>query len=378
MRVSSAFQKFFALDSAGGIILIVAATASLAIANSPLFPFVSLFQTYSFKTGVNDILMVFFFLLVGLELKREMVKGVLANRDQIVLPLFAAAAGMAVPALIFWSLNAPYAKFWNGWAIPTATDIAFASAILTLVARGTPRSIKIFLLAIAVFDDLGAILIIGLFYGNGFHLPALGLVGLGIGGLWLLNRLRISHPFAYIITGVYLWFSLHAAGIHTTIAGVLVGLFLPIAQEAAESPVDQWITKLHPWVAFLIMPLFGFVNCGVRLIGTPVNTLVNPLSVGIALGLFIGKQLGIFGMTWTIIRTGWVKMPRGASWGQIYGTSVIAGIGFTVSLFIGALAFPESMQTPVKVGVVGGSALSALWGLIVMKLIQLRARPVAD
>ncbi|MBN8542950.1 MAG: Na+/H+ antiporter NhaA [Alphaproteobacteria bacterium] len=369
-------REFLKLESAGGIIMLAATALALFSANSFLAEGYQGLIHYHINIGydwplshwVSEVLMVIFFLVVGLELKREMAEGFLSKREQIALPLLAALGGMAIPALIFVGINAGTPENLHGWAIPAATDIAFAICVLTLVGRGVPPSVKIFLLAIAIFDDLGAILIIAFFYSGIKSVVALGLVALGIAILALLNRAKVNAIAPYILTCVYLWFCLHEAGVHTTIAGVLTGLFMPTKGAEGKSAVDTLLHTLHPYVAFGIMPLFAFVSAGVALQGLSLQDALSPLPLGIAAGLFFGKQIGIFGVTWLVIKSGLASMPEGATWKHIYGVSILAGIGFTMSLFIGLLAFTDpTLQDEVKIGVLTGSLLSTIWGAVVLK-----------
>lgn len=377
-------RRFLEHQSSSGMVIIVATIAALVVANGahyadyrsfttmPLgFSLGELSATEPLKVWVKDVLMVLFFLLVGLELKREFKEGFLANRDQVVLPGIAAIAGMAVPAAIYMLFHIHEPHLMSGWAISSATDIAFALAVLQLAGRHAPPSIKIFLLAIAIFDDLGAILIIALFYSGALNLAALGFVALGIGALYLMNRANTRYVMAYMLVGIYLWFSLYQAGIHTTLAGVLVGLAMPMhARDGNDSPVNTCIHFLHPWVAFLILPLFAFVSAGVHLRGLNLGMLLESLPLSIALALFVGKQLGIFISTYLTIKLGFARMPEGAGWSHIYGVSVLAGIGFTMSLFIGYLAFDDSYIDGVKLGVLTGSLASSLFGALVFACMR--------
>jgi NhaA family Na+:H+ antiporter len=369
----SMIQRFLELESAGGIVMLAATAVALFAANSFLVDEYSALIHYpigawGLSHWVSEVLMVFFFLVVGLELKREMVEGFLSKRDQIALPAFAALGGMVVPALIYVALNHDIPTNLHGWAIPAATDIAFAVCILTLVGRGLPPSIKIFLLAIAIFDDLGAILIIAFFYSGIKSVTALALVAVGALILAIFNRYRVTFIPLYLCVGVFLWFCLHNAGVHTTIAGVLVGLSMPTMGAEGKSPLDRLLNALHPWVVYLVMPLFAFVSAGVSITGVPLSEALSPIVLGIVLGLFVGKQIGIFGTTWLCVKAGIARLPEGANWKQIYGVSIIAGIGFTMSLFVGLLAFPELLQPEVKMGVLGGSLLSTIWGAFVLRI----------
>jgi NhaA family Na+:H+ antiporter len=285
----------------------------------------------------------------------------------------AALGGMITPALIFLGFNYNNPESIQGWAIPSATDIAFALAVLTLLGKGIPPAIKIFLLAVAVFDDLGAILIIAAFYNTGLAAIPLMLAIAGIAALILLNRAHVVVITPYILVGIFLWFCFYYSGIHTTLAGVIVGLMIPMrdSQDKNHSPLNSCMHFLHPWVSFLVLPIFAFTSAGVDLKGLSFSSLLAPLPLGIALGLFIGKQIGIFGTAWLLIKSRIVSMPEGAAWRHLYTVSIIAGIGFTMSLFIGMLAFSEAhLQEMVKVGVISGSLLCVLWGGIVLRMIK--------
>lgn len=377
-------REFIHTESSSGIIMIAFAALSLLVANSPLsswyydftkapvtFGYGSLSAIEPFSAWVKDILMVFFFLVVGLELKREMCEGFLSRRDQILLPLAAAAGGMVAPALIYLALNHEHPANLAGWAIPSATDIAFALCILTLAGKGVAPSIKIFLLAIAIFDDLGAILVIAAFYSSGLAVLPLLLAALGVMVLCVLNRRNITVLAPYLLTGVYLWFCFHYSGIHTTVAGVAVGMAIPMRDrnDPRHSPLNRCMHFLHPWVSFLVLPLFAFTCAGVSLGGMTLERLLQPLSLGVMMGLFFGKQIGIFGMTWLLVTFRLASKPEGASWRQLYGVSVVAGIGFTMSLFIGLLAFDNAQaQEMAKLGVIVGSLLSAVWGAAILRM----------
>lgn len=378
-------REFMETESSSGIVMIVFAILAVLAANSPFsalykelvsapitFGFQDSMATHALKDWVKDILMVFFFLIIGLELKREMCEGFLSKRDQILLPLFAAAGGMAVPALIFFGFNHGNPDTVHGWAIPSATDIAFALAILTLLGKGIPPAIKIFLLAVAIFDDLGAILVIAAFYNTGLAIMPLLLAAGGIAVLALLNRAHIAVITPYILVGIFLWFCFYYSGIHTTLAGVIVGLMIPMRDkdEPKHSPLNTCMHFLHPWVSFLVLPIFAFTSAGVDLKGLNPSSFLEPLPLGIALGLFIGKQIGIFGTSWLLIKTKLVSMPDATKWRHLYAVSIVAGIGFTMSLFIGMLAFSDPhLQEMVKVGVISGSLLCIVWGGIVLRIV---------
>lgn len=376
-------SEFMETESASGLVMIGFAILAILSANSP---FSGLYEDFihtkitfglgdsiaseSLSHWVKDILMVFFFLIIGLELKREMCEGFLSKRDQILLPLFAAIGGMATPALIFLGINYNSSETINGWAIPSATDIAFALAILTMLGKNIPPAIKIFLLAVAIFDDLGAILIIAIFYNTGLALMPLTLAALGIITLFALNRTKVSTIAPYMLVGVFLWFCFYYSGIHTTLAGGIVGLSIPMreAGDSRHSPLNKIMHFMHPWVSFLVLPIFAFTSAGVSLQGLKLDSFFEPLPLGIALGLFFGKQIGIFGTSFLLIKSKLVSMPEATAWRHLYAVSVVAGIGFTMSLFIGMLAFSSPhLHEMVKLGVINGSLLCILWGAIVLK-----------
>ncbi|MBI6707598.1 Na+/H+ antiporter NhaA [Pseudomonas syringae] len=368
--------RFFAAESAGGLVLMAAALAALIVANSPLADsyFAALhavFAGLSVSHWINDGLMAIFFMLVGLEIKREVLAGQLASWSQRALPGFAALGGMVVPALIYVAFNWGRPDTLGGWAIPAATDIAFALGVLSLLGKRVPLSLKIFLSALAILDDLGAVLIIALFYTSDLSIPML-LAALGsIAVLVALNRLGFKKLLPYLIVGALLWFFMLQSGIHATLAGVALALCIPLGKpdEEARSPLLHLEEKLHPWVAFVVVPIFGFANAGVSLSGITADKLVDPVPLGVALGLLVGKQVGIFAMAALAIRAGLARLPDGSNWGQLYGVAALCGIGFTMSLFIGALAFPGSPELvdEVKVGVLIGSVLSAVLGVVVLR-----------
>jgi NhaA family Na+:H+ antiporter len=379
--LTSALRRFFAQESAGGVIMLLAAAAALILANTAGYAWYKAFinsdiglsfagvQTAQpLKTWVKDVPMVLFFLVVGLELKRELSSGFLSKRSDILMPLACAAAGMALPALFYSGIVAGEPGLAHGWAIPAATDIAFALCVLLLVGRGIPPAAKIFLLAIAIFDDLGAILVVALFYSGGVDMGALALAGLGVLALYALNKADSRMLTPRLLIGVYLWFCFSASGIHTTVAGVVLGMMMPMRcdGDTHHSPLNKCLHFLHPWVSFGVLPLFAFASAGISFSGLQFSDLLAPLPLGIAAALFFGKQLGILGAAWLLVKTGLAKRPEQTTWIQIYGISIIAGIGFTMSLFIGGLAFTEDMQDKVKLGVIAGSLASAVWGAAVL------------
>jgi NhaA family Na+:H+ antiporter len=367
-------------QSAGGVLLMAVAALALVVANSPLSSaYFTLLGTYvaglSVLHWINDALMALFFLLVGLEIKREFLEGQLSNWGQRALPGIAALGGMIAPALIYLALTRGDPVAMRGWAIPAATDIAFALGVLALLGSRVPVSLKIFLTALAILDDLGAVVIIALFYTEGVSLPMLGLAAACIAALVVLNRLHVTRLPVYLAIGALLWFFVLKSGVHATLAGVALALTIPIgdgsdSDEPEHSPLHTLEHALHPWVSFLILPIFGFANAGVSFAGmTPASALA-PVPLGIALGLFVGKQIGVFGFAWLAITTGLGRMPAKASLMQLYGVALLCGIGFTMSLFIGALAFPDSLELgkATKIGVLLGSVVSAVAGAVVLRM----------
>jgi len=329
---------------------------------------------------INDGLMAIFFFLIGLEIKREMVAGHLSSADQIALPGFAAMGGVIIPAMIYAAIN------WNdpiaidGWAIPAATDIAFALGILMLLRDRVPVAARLFLTAVAIFDDLAAIAIIAIFFTADLSLVSLGTATGGLGALFVANRLGIMRPAIYILIGLVVWASVLKSGVHATLAGFAVALFVPMSSKDPsfheEPPLQRLEHGLHPWVAFVVLPVFAFANAGVSLEGLTFGSLLAPVTLGIMLGLFVGKQIGVFGAVWLAVKLGLARKPDGVSWGMIYGVSILCGIGFTMSLFIGGLAFegPEAARA-VRVGVLAASALAAVCGLAVLRAAT-RAQPM--
>jgi NhaA family Na+:H+ antiporter len=378
---SNVLRALLDSEAAGGIILIGTAGLALVLANSPLAAVY--FQALTTPIGplnllhwVNDALMALFFLLVGLEVKRELAVGQLATWPQRILPGVAAATGMILPAVIYTVLNLGEDTI-RGWAIPAATDIAFALGVLALLGSRVPSSLKLFLLAVAIIDDVGAVLIITIFYTADLGVMWLAAAGLVAVALIGLNRAGVNRLGPYLALGLVLWFAVLKSGVHPTIAGVVLALTIPLGSgHGSASPLHRVEKGLAPWVAFLIVPLFGLANAGVSLSGLGLSALSAPIPIGIAAGLFLGKQLGIFGAVWATIRLGLASVPEGASHAQIYGVALLCGIGFTMSLFIGFLAFPQSAiaQSEVKIGVLIGSLLSAIAGLLVLALSARPAR----
>jgi NhaA family Na+:H+ antiporter len=333
-----------------------------------------------FVHAVNDGLMVVFFLLVGLEIKREFLGGDLATRAERILPVSAAAGGMLVPALLFWAVvgDGPLIR---GWAIPCATDIAFSLGVLAMVGRGVPPSLKIFLTALAIIDDLGAILIIAFFYSDKLSLLPFLVANCLFGVLIALNLSGVRRLAPYLLVGVAMWACVLNMGVHATIAGVLLALTIPLRPRGGgpvdehEAPLLRLEHAIKPWVTYLILPIFAFVNSGVDLRGVTLATFTEPLTLGIIVGLFVGKQLGVFAFSAFAIKLGWAKLPTGATWAQLYGIGLLCGIGFTMSLFIGELAFPGGAVTPqVRLGVIAGSLLSMGVGAALLKFASGRAQ----
>ena len=382
--VTEAWREFLRLESAGGLLLVFAAILALVLANSPLTDFygqvLSLNLTVMVENfgvskplllWINDGLMAVFFLLIGLELKREVVEGQLSSPEQIALPALAAIGGLAVPALIYWMINKDNPQGINGWAIPTATDIAFALAILSLMGSRVPASLKIFLTTIAIFDDLAAIIIIAVFYSADLSTTSLALAGGGIAALFVLNRFGVRNLAAYILVGIFIWLFVLKSGVHATLAGIVVAAFIPLESCDDHSPARHLEHILHPWVAYGVLPIFAFANAGVAFSGMSSDAIFGTVSTGIVFGLFFGKQLGVFSMTALAIGLGVAKKPEGTTWAMLYGIALICGVGFTMSLFIGSLAFEHggfSQVASLKVGVITGSVVSGLCGWLVLHL----------
>jgi len=367
-------RHFFLLESAGGIVMIAFAALAIALANSPLsygyqaIIHAPIFAAFELSHFTADVLMVIFFFAIGMELKLEMCEGALSEKGQKILPLIAAIGGIAVPALLYLFITRSHPTLISGWAIPTATDIAFALCVLRLIGPAIPAAAKIFLLAIAIYDDLAAILIIAIFYSSGLALlPLLAVAGFA-GALYTLNRANVTRILPYLLIGIALWFSLHAAGIHTTVAGVMVGIAIPMLTRVGKPLLRHVLHKVHPAVAFIILPLFAFTSAGVDMRAIPLDQAFSVLPMGIALALFFGKQIGIFGATFAAVKLGISPLPNNVNWPLVYGISILAGIGFTMSLFIGNLAFTNALLLDeVKIGVLAGSLLSTVWGILYLR-----------
>ena len=381
----SALHAFLRWESAGGALLLGGAVLAMVVANSPLadvhdallhtrtaIVFGPLSIDKPLLLWINDGLMAVFFLLIGLELKREVLEGQLASREQLALPVLGALGGFALPALIYVLVNRGDPIALEGWAIPSATDIAFALGVLTALGSRVPIALKVFLASLAIVDDLGAILVIAVFYTADLSLVALGVAAAGAVVLAALNLAGVTRIAVYVVVGVIVWVAVLKSGVHATLAGVMVAFAIPLrVRGEGHSPLRHLEHTLHPWIAFAILPLFAYANAGVRLDGISAEMLFGGVSLGIAAGLFLGKQIGVFVPVWLAIRSGFVRMPEGASWASLYGVAVLTGVGFTMSFFIGTLAFENadrSYEEAMKLGVLLGSSASVLLGYAVLRL----------
>ncbi len=382
----SALMAFLAGEATSGLLLIAAAALALILVNSGadgahLYHLVVDMRVGEHMTVhhiINDGLMALFFLLVGLEIKREFLDGRLSDWGRRILPAIAAAAGMALPAFVYLTVAGSDPALVKGWAIPAATDIAFALGVLALLGSRAPTALKLLLTTIAIMDDVGAVIIIAFFYTSALNWIALGSAAVIFALMWGLNRRGIKSLAVYLLLAIALWAAVLLSGVHATIAGVLAALTIPIrttpgTPDATDSPLHRLEHGLHPWSAYLIVPLFGFANAGVELGGLGVNGLLAPLPLAVAAGLVLGKQVGIFSAIWLSVRTGVAQMPRGTTWAQLYGMSLLCGIGFTMSLFIGALAFPTAPELveESKIGILAGSLISAVAGFILLRFAPL-------
>ena len=376
-------RNFLKMESTAGFLLVAATVLALIVSNTPLLsvyqslldlPVVVSIGTVAVDKPlllwINDGLMAIFFLLIGLEVKREILDGELSSPEQVMLPAVAGLGGFAVPALIYAWFNQGLPTI-GGWAIPAATDIAFALGVLTMLGSRVPLSLKVFLTTIAIFDDIAAIVVIAAFYTQDLSVTALTLGSLGMLTLFVLNRAGVTRISAYILVGVFVWVCVLKSGVHATLAGIAVGLAIPLRGDAGEeSPLRHLEHTLHPWVAYAILPIFAFANAGISFDGMSADMILGPVSLGITAGLFFGKQLGVFATVWAFVRLGWARLPEGADWPAVYGVALLTGIGFTMSLFIGSLAFEhgdiESLAA-TRIGVLAGSLLSALAGFLVLR-----------
>lgn len=393
LPLMNATRRFFMLEASGGILLVIFAVIAIIVANSGLYEHYDyLLNHVKFKIGfsdiegvydfevkksilhwINDGFMAIFFFLVGLEIKRELKTGELSSRSRALLPALAAVGGMVVPALLYVAFNWHTPENLSGWAIPAATDIAFALGVLSLLGSKAPVRLKILLTAIAVIDDLGAILIIAFFYTSNLVIFPFYIAGIAIILLAILNFMNVSKTAPYIIIGIILWVAVLKSGVHATLAGVITALFIPIVckKDPDHKPCEGLEHALHPWVAYGILPLFAFANAGVPFSGMGLHSLIEPVTLGIIAGLVIGKQMGIFSTLWLAIKTGLSPMPGGVTWMQLYAVSILCGIGFTMSLFIGGLAFDDiHHQASIRLGVLVGSVISATIGYLVLRFYK--------
>ncbi len=371
-------------EAAPGMLLIIAMIAALIVANSGVIWYGAMLDIIAnvsignwaiqkpLLLWINDGLMAVFFLLVGLELKREVLFGELSQIRKVILPISAAIGGIVIPSGIYAFINWNDPLALNGWAIPAATDIAFALGVLAVLGSRIPVALKVLLTSVAVIDDLAAIVIIALFYTNQLSLTALGLAGLSLFGLFLLNRARVQSIGAYTVLGIILWVTVLKSGVHATLAGVALAAFIPAGNRSTRNtaPAHLMEHSLHPWVVFGILPVFAFANAGVPILGLSFSMLLEPVPLGIALGLFVGKQTGVFAGSWIAVKCGLAELPHTINWRQVYGLSALCGIGFTMSLFIGSLAFEGSGGPDYKVddriGILAGSFLSAILGVAIL------------
>ncbi|WP_049237365.1 Na+/H+ antiporter NhaA [Moraxella canis] len=376
-------KRFLELEAAGGIVLAAAALLAMIVANSPLKSFYDAFihapvvvQVGAFEIAkdahhwINDGLMAIFFFLVGLELKREALVGELSDIKQIMMPALAAVGGMVVPALIYAAFNYDNPEQLAGWAIPAATDIAFALGVLSLLGNRVPNALKVFLVSIAIFDDLGAIVIIALFYTSDLSLFSLAVAAVCFPFLFVLNRMNVVRLTPYLLIGLVMWAALLKSGVHATLAGVLLAFFIPLRNknDPEHSPLEELEHDLHNTVAFGVLPLFAFANAGISLAGTSIDTLLHPVPLGIAAGLFIGKQIGVMAAVFFCLKLGLAGLPKGTTVKQLYGVSMLCGIGFTMSLFISGLAFggiPDGFDP--RLGIILGSIISGVIGYVILR-----------
>lgn len=384
-KPTSFIASFLKMESAAGLLLMFAALVAIVCANSPLQSLYALFLDVPVEIRVgpleiakplllwiNDGLMAVFFFLVGLELKRELVEGELSERKKVVLPGVGAIGGMLVPAAIYAYFNSADPVAMQGWAIPAATDIAFALGVLALLGSRVPTSIKIFLTSLAIFDDIGAIIIIAIFYTSKISLPALGIAAACIIVLLQLNRRNTTSKSPYLLVGAIMWIATLKSGVHATLAGVIVAMFIPMRskQDPSISPLKSLEEDLHSIVAFFVLPVFAFANAGINLQGVGMAQVMHAVPTGIAAGLFVGKQVGIFGLCWLAVKLGLASLPRGVNWLALYGTAALCGIGFTMSLFIGSLAFEETgvnLLFDERLGIIIGSLASGIVGYVVLR-----------
>ncbi|EGR5060469.1 Na+/H+ antiporter NhaA [Vibrio cholerae] len=375
--MSDMIRDFFKMESAGGILLVIAAAIAMVIANSAMGEgYQAFLHTYVFGMSVshwiNDGLMAVFFLLIGLEVKRELLEGALKSRETAIFPAIAAVGGMLAPALIYVAFNFNDPAAIQGWAIPAATDIAFALGIMALLGNRVPVSLKVFLLALAIIDDLGVVVIIALFYSSDLSTIALTIGFIMTGVLFMLNAKHVTKLSIYLVAGLILWIAVLKSGVHATLAGVVIGFAIPLKGNKGEhSPLKHLEHALHPYVAFAILPVFAFANAGISLQGVSLAGLTSMLPLGVALGLLLGKPLGIFSFSWAAVKLGVAKLPEGINFKHIFAVSVLCGIGFTMSIFISSLAFGqanEAYDTYARLGILMGSTTAALLGYSLLRL----------
>jgi len=385
IRFGDHIREFMKLESSAGLVLIGATILAMLVKNSPLDWFYTEFLRLEggvwigalrvekpLFLWVNDGYMAVFFFMIGMEIKHEMLHGHLSDRSQLVLPAIAAVGGILLPAALFFLVNQDNPASIRGWAIPTATDIAFALGVLAILGTRAPVALKVFLMTLAILDDVGAIIIIALFYTSNLAVGSLVLAGICVVGLIVLNRLGVMRPAAYIIVGLAMWVCVLKSGVHATLAGVITALMIPAKKRRPddEPPLEHLIEVLHPWVAFGILPLFAFVNAGIDFGGLRFADLMSGVPFGIILGLFVGKQLGIFGLSWMVIKLGIARLPAGVNWAQLYGVSLLCGIGFTMSLFIAGLAYEEYGEgygAADRLAILAGSGVAGLCGYLVLR-----------
>lgn len=395
-RLLQPLHDFLRLEAAGGLVLMATAVLALIVANSPFavhytvlldLPLAISVGTFGIAKPlllwINDGLMAVFFFLIGMELKREVVEGHLSNLRQAILPAFAAVGGMLVPAAFYTVFNWTDSVAMKGWAIPTATDIAFALGVLSLLGKRIPAALKVFLLSVAIFDDLGAIFVIALFYTADLSSLSLAVAAGLILSLAALNRVGVMRPAAYILVGISLWVAVLKSGVHATLAGVVLAMFIPLRvpdrsrSQTSESPLRHLEHMLHPWVAFGILPVFAFANAGVSIVELSIKDAFHPVPLGIVTGLFLGKQMGVLALCWIATRMRIASLPEGVGWWQLYGTALLCGVGFTMSLFIASLAFEQGSTAYLgleRLGILIGSLISALLGYIVLRVTSVNGR----
>ncbi len=382
--LTKVIQDFIKLETASGIILMFSAVLAMIVANSPLSPWYDLLLDIPVVVAVgtfeiakplllwiNDGLMALFFFLVGLELKREFLEGDLSKPGQVTLPAIGAIGGMLVPAICYAIFNYDNPDALNGWAIPTATDIAFALGILSLIGSRVPLQLKVFLTSLAIFDDLGAIIVIAIFYTEQLSLTSLFVSAVILITLFVLNKRGVTSTSPYIFLGVILWIAVLKSGVHATLAGVVLALFIPIKGKQGElSPLKSLEHNIHSLVAFIVLPVFAFANAGISFSGIGIDAITSPVPLGIITGLVIGKQIGVFGFCFIAVKMGVAKLPVNVNWSLLYGASLICGVGFTMSLFVGSLAFEQNANSPIfqdRLGIVIGSLISGVLGYLVIK-----------